>query len=781
MLSLECNSNLNIMHLKEGTILCGGTYKVVRFIKSGGFGCTYEAMHMVSGKRVAIKEFFVKDFCNRDEETGSISVGTRSKVALVDRLRKKFVDEASALSSLNHVGIVDVFSLFFENETAYYVMAYIDGCSLDEYIRNHGPLDEEVALNYIRQVCDALEYVHKKNILHLDIKPGNLMLDVDGRVKLIDFGTAKQYDESEGENTSTLLGSTPGYAPPEQGNTKVTTFSAATDIYSLGATFYKLLTGITPPTANERSSGEEMDPLPANVSKETSDAIMKAMVLNRKGRLQSVEEFLVLLPSKVESISVGQDETVINSGLCPDDAEETEVFQKPEDSEKIETVFEQEQRQIPVPIRKPKRRRWLWLVLLLVIIAGAGGYVLMSVSRASKDSVQESIHQGHRYVDLGLPSGILWAECNLGAEEPEECGRYYKFVIDADEDYAQKEWGGDWRMPVAEEFGELVKHCQWKMDTRKGLRGYEIIGPNGNSIFLPAAGFRYFSDDYNYDDGFDLYGLYGCDVSLGNGINYSLQFSVDEDLFGVDLIDYSVGLSIRPVLTPSKKNSSEIYYSAGELHCNGVSYPMVYVLGGDFTMGNDDITNQSPAHLVSLSSYSIGQYEVTQELWEAVMDDNPSCSKGKRRPVDNVSWDDCMKFIEKLNSLTGMNFRLPTEAQWEYAARGPYWEEFSGSDDVNDVAIYDETSSGASAAVGTRESNFWGIYDMSGNVSEWCSDKYGKYESDKQTDPQGATSGRSYIHRGGSWKSDERYCKVTWRAYKSPDIHSDDVGFRLCL
>ena len=557
MLSLECNSNLNNMYLKEGTILCGGIYKIVRFIKSGGFGCTYEAVHMMNNKRVAIKEFFVKDFCNRDDETGSISVGTRSKVALVGRLKKKFVDEASALSSLNHVGIVDVSSLFFENETAYYVMEYIDGCSLDEYIKTHGPLDEEVALNYIRQVCDALTYVHNKNILHLDIKPGNLMLDVDGKVKLIDFGTAKQYDESEGENTSTLLGSTPGYAPPEQGNTKVTTFSAATDVYSLGATFYKLLTGITPPTANERSSGEELDPLPSNVSKETSDAIMKAMVLNKKGRLQSVEEFLALLPSKVESVSVEPDETIINSDLCPDDAEETEVLLKPKDSAKVEAVFDQEQSHIPVSDKKTKSRRWLWWVLLFVIIAGAGGYALMSISNASDDGAHDEIHHGHRYVDLGLPSGVLWAECNLGAEEPEDVGDLYSGSIDDDGiDFIQKEWGGDWRMPITDDLQELLDCCDWNWITRKGQCGLEFIGPNGNSIFLPAAG--EYDEDSEEFVGLNEYGLIG---SLDNGgIDdrvYYLYFEKDRTWIEIcDSLDY---YSIRPVLTPSNKKTSNIY------------------------------------------------------------------------------------------------------------------------------------------------------------------------------------------------------------------------------
>ena len=171
------------MHLKNGTLLQGGTYRIVSFIKSGGFGCTYEAVHLLLNKRVAIKEFFVKDCCNRDE-TGRITVGILSKTSLVDRLKQKFIAEASKLSTLNHEGIVNVSNLFLENETAYYVMDYIDGYSLDVYLQQNGPLSEEVALDYIDQTCEVLKYVHEKNMLHLDIKPGNLMVDNEGRVRL---------------------------------------------------------------------------------------------------------------------------------------------------------------------------------------------------------------------------------------------------------------------------------------------------------------------------------------------------------------------------------------------------------------------------------------------------------------------------------------------------------------------------------------------------------------------------------------------------------------------
>ncbi len=304
------------MTLPVDTLLQGGKYKIVRFISSGGFGCTYEAIHVNLGERVAIKEFFVKDFCNRDETTAHITVGTVSKCALVDKLRRKFVDEAKALYKLKHNGIVRVSDVFEENGTAYYVMDYVDGLSLGEMVKQQGAMSEQRALHYIRQVAEALQYVHDHNRLHLDIKPGNIMVDSSDNAVLIDFGASKQYDEEAGENTSTLMGKTPGYAPVEQMGNDVVRFLPATDIYALGATLYKLLTGITPLSANMLAGGEALDPLPEAVSASTRRAIAAAMQLRKVDRPQTIGEFIALLdadqPAAATAAAPESEETVFD-------------------------------------------------------------------------------------------------------------------------------------------------------------------------------------------------------------------------------------------------------------------------------------------------------------------------------------------------------------------------------------------------------------------------------------------------------------------------------------
>ena len=294
------------MNLPIGTLLKGGTYRITRFIGSGGFGCTYEALHTELEERVAIKEFFVKNFCNRDESTSRVSVATQSQKALVEKLRSKFKDEAKAMFRLRHPGIVRVSDVFEENGTVYYVMDFIEGRSLQAIVEEEGRLPEHRALKYVRQVADALRYIHGHNRLHLDVKPGNIMVDSSDNAILIDFGASKQYDEENGENTSTLVGKTPGYAPLEQMSNKVVRFFPATDIYALGATLYKLMTGVTPPDAAMLASGgEELSPLPFTVSGNTRRAISSAMSLKKDDRPQDIGDFLNILdggrPDKPES------------------------------------------------------------------------------------------------------------------------------------------------------------------------------------------------------------------------------------------------------------------------------------------------------------------------------------------------------------------------------------------------------------------------------------------------------------------------------------------------
>lgn len=223
-----------------------------------------------------------------------------------------------------------------------------------------------------------------------------------------------------------------------------------------------------------------------------------------------------------------------------------------------------------------------------------------------------------------------------------------------------------------------------------------------------------------------------------------------------------------------------------EFTVNGAKFVMVEVPGGTFTMGataeqgNDFQSNELPTHSVTISNYWIGQTEVTQELWTAVMGSNPNSFQGDNLPVNMVDWNDCQEFISQLNHLTGEEFRLPTEAEWEFAARGgrSHGTKYAGSDNIGEIAWIDTNTGGKTHAVATKKPNTLGLYDMSGNLWEWCLDRYGKYKSYAQTNPQGPSSGSERVIRGGGWNYDARGCRVSFRSGTTSERQST-VGFRL--
>ena len=555
-------------HLQPGTMLRGDTYRIVRFIAAGGFGCTYEAEHVLLEKRVAIKEFFMQDYCNREDYTNRVTVGTKSKFELVDKYKRKFIGEAKALSGLNHEGIVSVSDVFEENGTAYFVMDYVDGQPLSGLCKN-GPLPEKHALFYIRQVCEALAYVHDHNRLHLDIKPGNIMVKSDGRTVLIDFGASKQYEPTTGENNSSMPGLTPGYAPLEQTQGDVRQFFPATDIYALGATLYCLLTGQPPQSPANRLNAEEDDlALPANISAATRHAVERALEIRKKDRPQSVREFMALLDAAVKAEDPRPEPSPIPVSPTP---------------------AQQKSRKVPTGVLAA-----LIVALcaaLIVLLAkgcstssddgGRGGTVAYSikpvpaeeqpapvVEKQEKAAVTTGTHVGHEWVDLGL--SVRWATCNVGANTPEEYGNYYawgetstKSRYETDNcktcersmndirgnssyDAACANWGGSWRLPTKAECDELVNNCNCQWTTQNGVAGVRLTSKrNGNSIFFPAAGWRIGTSTYRAGE----YGTYWSSMPSESDTQsaYILYFFSGGSA-GTDWNERYRGHQVRPVL-----------------------------------------------------------------------------------------------------------------------------------------------------------------------------------------------------------------------------------------
>lgn len=527
------------------------TYEILKVLGQGSFGITYLATTRIKGPlgdvpvTVALKEFFSKEL---NERLPDGSVRESSSDSMAGKYRRDFRREAQNLSKLKHRHIINVLESFDANGTSYYSMEYIDGGSLDDYIRKSGGVEERDAEGCIRQIAEALSYMHNNRMLHLDLKPKNVMRRSDGTLVLIDFGLSKQYtDDGKAESSTNIGHGTPGYAPTEQSEQGCgRTFAPTIDIYALGATYYKLLTGETPPTASEVLN----DGLPEQVLRKkgvadsTISLIKFSMSPRSKDRPQSVRAFLGLLSSKSKD-----DERTSFPSLKTDKKKVGEHQQK--------SKVSKEQKRFP---------KWVIGVIAGVAIAvlwpkndkpDGGDNPLANSTTAelfeveTEQSVNDFItppkseqtqthavsssptatigtNNGYEWVDLGL--SVKWATMNVGATSPEDYGDYFawgetspksnydynslkysndasgysfsKYVADSNygtidnrtqldlsDDAARQNWGGSWRMPTYNEICELIENCTWTWTTIGGHNGYKVTNKS-NSIFLPAAGYK---------------------------------------------------------------------------------------------------------------------------------------------------------------------------------------------------------------------------------------------------------------------------------------------------
>ncbi|MBR7169306.1 MAG: serine/threonine protein kinase, partial [Alistipes sp.] len=395
-------------HLPIGSLLQGAhTYKIEQVLGQGAFGITYLASTRIKvdgalgaleiKTTVAIKEFFMRDINERAGE--QVSCG--SKDGIYAHYRHKFAREAENLSKLRHPNIVRVLEAFEANNTVYYAMEYCEGGSLDYLIGRDG-LAEGQALAFVRQIASALDYMHRARILHLDLKPGNVMLREDGTVALIDFGLSKQYDEAgEPESSTTIGGGTPGYAPIEQVHYREGhDFPIQMDIYALGATLYKMLMGERPAEAAVLlNEGFPTHRLAAKgVSEPTIAVIEKAMSPIKRNRYGSVAEFLAALNSGTEGPvepKVGEN-TVIEIS-----ANEETVMDQPAEAPKPIPIKEEikpapqptpQPAPVPAPPKKRGGKKWLWTVVMLLLVAGGfwGGRTAMTHLR-EQQAIADSI------------------------------------------------------------------------------------------------------------------------------------------------------------------------------------------------------------------------------------------------------------------------------------------------------------------------------------------------------------------------------------------------------
>ncbi len=643
-------------NLEAGTLLKGPnyTYKIEKVLGQGSFGITYLATTKVkiSGAlgelettmKVAVKEFFMKDI--NDREGSSVSCG--NKDGMFDHYKKKFAKEAQNLSRVNHPYIIKVLEAFEANNTYYYAMEYCDGGSLETVIKLKGRIKEEDSKKYLTQIGEALTFMHTHRMLHLDLKPSNIMLRANGDVALIDFGLSKQYDENGAPESSTNVGGgTPGYAPLEQASyCEGKDFPVTMDVYALGGTLYKMLTGERPAEASVLlNEGFPTDFLKSKgLSDKAVSCIEKAMAPTKRLRFQTIEE---LVSTYLKEDLSGSEETRYAAPEKPKATESTTE----------ETVYNEQPKADISPVEpEPKHTS-------KPVTSSQKPAVKPVPKTPVKDSGKKS---ATKYIVLTACVAVIGA-----------------------------------------------------------VAGWALMRPAGN-------------------DG--------------------PKFKKDEN--GIRVIDFT-GLDL---------------------------YPMVEVKGGTFEMGHIDADDAQP-HNVTVCDFYMGQCEVSRKLWKEIMNgEDPSENQPNEGapervkelyPVENVSFEDVQLFIRRLNARTGMHFSLPTEAQWEYAARGGQktqnYRRFSGVRSPNQIHYGKDKPTAVNSKV--YPANELGIYQMSGNVAEWCLDLY---DSDFYTNTQNScnpvntTSGSYRVIRGGSYDDDNtEYITVFYRG--TADTPEPYIGFRLVI
>ncbi|MBO5942647.1 MAG: protein kinase [Bacteroidales bacterium] len=386
------------MQLTNGTLLQGGKYRIESVLGQGAYGITYLATTKVKGPlgniavKVAIKEFFSKELNTRKVDGNVSEVSSDS---LAGKYSNMFLREARNLSHLKHDGIVNVLEAFSENNTHYYVMEYMDGGSLDAYIRSKGRLSERETLSLARQIGSALAFMHENKMLHLDLKPKNIMLRADGTLCLIDFGLSKQYEaDGEPESSTTIGLGTPGYAPIEQGSSDDRkTFAPTLDIYAFGATLFKMLTGKTPPRSSDifNEGFPEDELLSLEISEETISAIRHAMSPRKGDRPQKIDEFLKELVEDRDDIDVDYWDVKESDDDSSEDTELTDdatPLEEDPSEEKSNEVPDSEPGKTPA---KSLNKRLLYGVvggLLAAVVAVL--CILWGISSSAKRELAES-------------------------------------------------------------------------------------------------------------------------------------------------------------------------------------------------------------------------------------------------------------------------------------------------------------------------------------------------------------------------------------------------------
>lgn len=393
------------MNLPNGHLLQNGKYRLTHVVGQGGFGITYRGVWYTEVKGslgtvktevpICVKEYFFKDYCYREPGSQAVKVHSETGKVLFNKFKEKLIKEAKILSEVHHPYIVNVLEVFEENNTAYIAMEYISGFSLKYMLEKNGILPEATILKYVRQIGEALQFVHDKSILHLDIKPSNILIDKNGNARLIDFGVSKRYDIEQEETSTTMLTLSKGFASIEQyDNEGIQVFSPRPDIYSLGATMYNLLTGKIPTESILRAARPLQNPSEINaaISPKTEAVIIKAMQIIPADRFETVGEMLA-------SLDFSQAEKEVQAAPSPSleivNEETTMVYSSPVDSKLVGSDDEETVVNVanppavePITEKNNSRKKIIPIGIVIFVVVGSATALLVHSNRPTKEVIE---------------------------------------------------------------------------------------------------------------------------------------------------------------------------------------------------------------------------------------------------------------------------------------------------------------------------------------------------------------------------------------------------------
>ena len=702
----------------EGKVINGFT--LIRLLGRGGMAEVWYAENAIH-KPAAIK---------------ILSKNLADSVAIVER----FKQEAEIMVKLSHPNIRQVYGYDEIDGRPAIIMEYLEGDDLSERLKKGEKFSNDDLIKWWNQLVDALDYTHKKGIVHRDIKPGNIFIDDEGNVKLLDFGISKIKESISMTRTGTLMGTLMYMSPEQVMDSKWV--GPESDNYSLAVTFVHLMTGKEPydqTTLNDYTVRRRIVETPLDMTGVPAEwrSLLKPLLVKAPEKRGELKHFSA------------EPKATKNS-------------------------------------KNTKKKPWLWIALAAIVIGVAGWFVIQNAAVFDPDTKAfkecQSIADYRNYMSYYGRGGKHYTEA--------------KSVVD-------KHVADSTAKAEAEARAEAERQAKAEAEARAEAERRAKAEAEQREL-----------EAYN-----NCTTIVGCD-------NYLKSYPNGRYVNEVRAKKQELERIAREEAERKRREAANAAFTNKTFTVNGVSFDMIAVKGGTFTMGgtseqgSEAESDEKPTHSVTLSDYYIGKFEVTLGLFRAFINEtnyrtdadkegwsyvwtgsswekrngvNWRCaangyvrnSSEDNHPVIYVSWNDAKAFCEWLTGKTGQTFRLPTEAEWEYAARGGNRSngyKYSGSNNINGVAWYTSTTNDSGTRqVGTKSPNELGIYDMSGNVWEWCQDWYGNYSSGSQTNPTGPSSGSGRVLRGGSWNGYARHCRVSNRDLDNPDIRFSSGGFRLAL